>query len=309
MFFCKRSSKGMTLLDANLQSTCDFRQRPVMVQLQGRNSVTQLAFEEIPEHFVQDRRNHYWINGGAEWHDPRSERKEGCVALGKWQDEHHPSCLVVHEIDLAHSRSGQQEQFRFLGSGHYRDAIMFREYDGNMRALKTYRYTSTRGFDERIWDKHRRDALATEQMTDSPHVINIYGYCTNAAVVDFSDKGSLERVFRSKPSKAELLQVAHDVACAVRDAHHFDDKGRATIAHCDIKLDQFLLVNGVYQLNDFNRAKFLSWDPERNEQCGFTFELNQGNVRTTNMLHDSCMSRISHCFRCVWYPVASTRGI
>jgi hypothetical protein len=40
-----------------------------MVQLQGRNSITQLALEEIPEHFVQDRRNRYWINGGAEWHD------------------------------------------------------------------------------------------------------------------------------------------------------------------------------------------------------------------------------------------------
>jgi serine/threonine protein kinase len=80
------------------------------------------------------------------------------------------------------------------------------------------------------------------------------------------------------PSKEELLKVAHDVACGVRDAHNFDHRERATIAHCDLSPDQFLLVDGVYKLNDFNRAKFLSWDPERDEQCGFTFELNQGNV-------------------------------
>jgi serine/threonine protein kinase len=198
---------------------------------------------------------------------------------------------------------------------------MFREYDGTMRALKMKRFESSRDFDERVWDKHRRDALALEQMTNSPYIINIYGYCVNSVIVDYSDKGSLYRVFRSEPSKEELLKVAHDVACAVRDANHFDNRERATIAHTDINPDQFLLVDGVYKLNDFNRAKFLSWDPERDEQCGFTFELNQGNVSADvlralygarDMLLNGAVhyqERFSHIFHCFSYLVASTRGV
>lgn len=259
------------------ESTCNFRQRPLMVQLLGRANITQLTLKDTPELFIEDRRNHYWIDGGVEWHYPRSERKQGCVALGKWQDEHHPSCLVVHEIDLL------QKQFRLLGSGYYRSGFMFQEYDGTKRALKMKRYKSKLDFNERLWDKHRRDALALEQMSNSPYVMNIYGYCMNSVIVDYSDKRSLYHIFDSELSKEELLKVAHDVACAVRDAHNFDERERATIVHADISPDQFLLVDGIYKLNDFNRGKFLSWDPERDEQCGISYELNGGNV-SANMV-------------------------
>jgi hypothetical protein len=155
---------------------------------------------------------------------------------------------------------------------------MFQEYDGTKRALKMKSYESERGFYERIWDKHQRDALVLEQTSNSPYIMNIYGYCMNLIIVDYSDKCSLYHIFDSEPSKEELLKVAHDVACGVRDAHHFDERDRATVVNADIGPDQFLMIDGVYKLNDFNRGKFLSWDPERDRQCGVTYELNKGNV-------------------------------
>jgi hypothetical protein len=38
----------------------------------------------------------------------------------------------------------------------------------------------------------------------------------------------------------------------------------------DIKANQFILINGTYQINDFNMCEFLKWDPEEEEYCPFT---------------------------------------
>ena len=48
-----------------------------------------------------------------------------------------------------------------------------------------------------------------------------------------------------------------------------DSQGRATIAHMDIKANQFILINGTYKINDFNMCEFLKWDPEAEEYCEF----------------------------------------
>jgi serine/threonine protein kinase len=63
---------------------------------------------------------------------------------------------------------------------------------------------------------------------------------------------------------------------SIHDAHHFDDRGRATMAHTDIKPDQFLYQDGYYRLTDFNRVRFLSWNEEDNTECGFRVQKNGG---------------------------------
>ena len=76
-----------------------------MVQVRGNiMNITQLTLMENTERFIKDRQNQYWMDGGMEWYHQWSEWKQGCVALGKWHDEHHPLCRVVHEIDLLQSR-------------------------------------------------------------------------------------------------------------------------------------------------------------------------------------------------------------
>jgi len=55
----------------------------------------------------------------------------------------------------------------------------------------------------------------------------------------------------------EVLKVAVDVASGVAEAHLFVD-GMATLAHADLKPEQFLLADGVYKINDFNCCRFLT---------------------------------------------------
>ena len=266
-----------------------FRQRPIMLHMDGENVTRLNHFVENPTHLVTDRRNHYWLDHGATWYDSLSKRREGCVPMGEWQDSHHPSCLLFHELDLNNFMRGGEEQLRLVHAGYYREVWMSRDTDGTKLALKTLRYKGGRDFDPRGIDKHRRDAVAMEQLSSSPHIVDIYGHCMNSALVEYAEQGLDDLFDESKPSKKERLKIAHDVSTALADAHNMDSKGRATIAHTDIKPDQFLLINGTYKLNDFNRAHFLSWDTERNEHCGHTVSLNEGIVSTMQCLVCVCV--------------------
>jgi len=112
-------------------------------------------------------------------------------------------------------------------------------------------------------------------------IVNIYGHCSNSALFDFCGGGNLFQIFESKPSSIELLRVAFEVTASVADAHNFDSMGRPTIAHTDIKPDQWLLgPDGHYRLNDFNRARFLGWDQEENVTCPFRVGKNPGIWRS-----------------------------
>lgn len=51
------------------------------------------------------------------------------------------------------------------------------------------------------------------------------------------------------------------------DFHSIDEEGRATIVHNDIKPNQFISINGVYKLNDFNKSMFLKYDKDTGISC------------------------------------------
>ena len=263
-----KKESGLTLIE----------QRSLMVQMLQNNTVTRL--ELVWDLEPQGRQNKYWRNRGAKWHEPRSRPKEGCVPLAVWQDDQHPTCNMFHEIPLYElDHSDEYELARLMSNGAYRDVWGIREFDGTRRVLKTLRYLKKRQFDQRNFDRHRRDAVASEQLSASPYIANIFGYCANSALYDYSTGGDLYDIRDSNFSKNELLIIAHDIAASIADAHHYDSKERATIVHADIKPNQFLNINGKYQLSDFNRCRFLSWNSEREEYCGFTVGKNGGKVR------------------------------
>ena len=278
----------------------DSGQRPIMLQMHSA-SVIRLALQASPTRFIQDRRNHYWQDNGVtrhEWGRESYALEEGCEILGDWQEEHNPSCNKIHEIDMTeffyrdtvlttdkflvqsttHHRSRQT--LRYVSTGGFRSVWMLSEYDGTTRALKTLRYSKERSFDERTFERHRVDAVAMEQLTASPYVADIYGYCANSALVDYSSHGDLDSIFiRGKPTKEELFKIALDAASAVADMHHFNSDGRATMAHKDISPDQWILIDGVYKLNDFNLCRFLTWNPEQKQYCGYSYGYSEGEVR------------------------------
>lgn len=215
---------------------------------------------------------------------PIERVKKGCTLMGDWQESHHPTCSFFHEIDMNQplvephiGRSGD-EQIRLVNNGAYRDVWMFRDWDGTQRALKTLRYQKKREFEPRNYERHRKDAVAVEALSGSPYIAGMFGYCGNSAFAEYSTGGDLYDLIDTEPSDIERLRVAYIVAASIADAHHLDSQGRATIAHTDIKPNQWIIIDGEYKLNDFNRARLLTWDKEENKHCGFHVERNAGMV-------------------------------
>lgn len=195
-------------------------------------------------------------------------KKERCVHSSSWHSTHHPSCNALHELDLP------QTTIKFLASGSYRHVWSFPEYNGDIRVLKTLHYKQE--FDSRNFDRHRRDAVTMERLSSSNHIVDIHGYCSNSALVDYTRNGDLTWLHRqeeTRPSQQDLLQIAHDVTAAIADLHD------AGIVHADIKPNQFLNVEGKYKLNDFNRAHFIKQNVDTNETCGYAEANNVGAVR------------------------------
>jgi len=247
------------------------------------------------------RRNEYWDNKRVSYLSMPDDlrTRPTCEYESDWQFSYHPSCNSLHETALNDLGNGD---IKLVNNGAFRDVWRIREFDGAYRVMKTLRLIEKRKFDQRNFDRHRRDALAFEQLKQSPYVVDIYGHCGNSAVFDYCDGGDLYKLhfpngFDSrtgeslegeeidssvdKPSSKKILEVAIIVAKSVADAHNFDDKGRPTIAHTDIKPDQWIMgSDGKYRLNDFNRGRFLSWDMKRNEVCPFTVGKNPGLWRS-----------------------------
>lgn len=55
-------------------------------------------------------------------------------------------------------------------------------------------------------------------------------------------------------STFDALKAARDISAGIAAAHTFDGE-YATLAHADITPGQFILINGNYRLNDFNRCR------------------------------------------------------
>ena len=160
--------------------------------------------------------------------------------------------------------------------------------------LKTIRYEHE--YDERNFDRHRRDAVAMERLTSSKYVVDIYAFCGNSGLFQYADGGSLEDYIYddedeegggglSQWNSKHKLMIAHQLASGLSDVHNFANKdGIAAIAHTDITAGQFVFIGdghskGIFKLNDFNRCRFLLWNEKENKPCGFYVGSNPGSVR------------------------------
>ena len=208
---------------------------------------------------------------------------------------HHTILLAMPFMSLIYHKRQQNSS----ASGSYRHVWSFPEYNGDIRVLKTLHYKQD--FDSRNFERHRRDAVTMERLSFSNHIVDIHGYCSNSALVDYTRNGDLTWLHRQEPrpntSKQDLLQIAHDVTAAIADLHE------AGIVHADIKPNQFLNFEGKYKLNDFNRAHFVKRNVVTNETCGFTETHNVGAVRIASFVQvciagNDVTCTYSHFFSC-----------
>jgi len=210
-----------------------------------------------------------------------------------WQKTSFPHCNGVHES------FGQGDPAPFLiNNGGWVDIFAIMEWDGSMKVLKTKRYRHD--FTDRNFDRYRRDALAMERLTSAPNVLNIYGFCGVTAVVDYADGGDIENYVNdlldkydnemglkdreSSPEYEQIqvkkLRIATQVLTSIATMHNFDKEGQASISHTDISPYQFIaLGDGKFVLNDFNRARWITWNKRDDVPCGFRVANNPGKWR------------------------------
>jgi hypothetical protein len=205
-----------------------------------------------------------------------------CKAMHDWQKQVFPACNTVHEIDMSQTNADDGLEIRLVGHGGFRDVWMVQDADGVKRVLKTL--VQSKDFTHREYDRHRRDATTMSLLTSSKRIPNIYGYCTNSGIFDFAPGGSLEdHIFRQKEkwSSKQKLLYSWQAAAALADVHTLGMKNdHAAVAHTDITTDQFLWMDGMYKLNDFNRARYLRWNYWIKSPCKFYVGKNPGRHRS-----------------------------
>ena len=251
--------------------------------------------------------------------------KDDCERLYEWQLTSYPSCNIILEQDMtdlgwslppslsssSNNNDNVEEivKVKILGNGYFRDVWKLTHVDdttqqqqrqqrhGPSYVLKTMRYFHS--FSERNYDRHRRDAVATERLTASEHVVDIYAFCGNSGVFQYADGGDLEENVWNNDDEdeksgsddgdvavddghnlikvwnsTEKLLVAYQLAAGVADVH------RLNIAHADISHGQFVYVSeeGRFRLNDFNRCRFIRWNKKLQDFCPFKVGSNPGEV-------------------------------
>lgn len=247
------------------------------------HTVAPLASED----FIEGLKDSYEYGDIA---DPL-ETKE-CKAQYDWQLHSFPSCNHLHERELQSSivQPETGHPLVWVASGYWRDVWIMPDtaYDDPL-VLKTIRYTHD--YTERNYDRHRRDALAMERLTDHPYILDIYAFCGNSGVFEFAGGGDIGQLMfpedstdderqqvvkANSVSKLERLHIAVQVAMGLAAVHNSDKEGRSAIAHTDISPGQFVRVNGRFKLNDFNRARFLRTNVTDGSLCPFHVGKNPG---------------------------------
>jgi len=225
-----------------------------------------------------------------------------CEPQYRWQTSVYPTCNLVHEFaDLTKlsypspppfSPGRDREWGRLIANGFWRDVfILYEEVTDQYRVTKSLRYGHE--LTDRNYDRNRRDAMALERLTASHLVVNIFGYCSATGVFEYSDGGDIYAALlpsddndekneakKKKLSSLEKLQIATQSAMGLAEVHNIDKEGQASIAHTDISPDQFILIDGLYRINDFNRARFISKNRTSGENCPYFVGKNPGKFRS-----------------------------
>jgi len=244
-----------------------------MVQLVGEEDYSQVQFlSQMKFNWGLLKKIH--DNGHKHSHGHEPFEEGSCKAMHQWQLEAYPTCNKLHETDM--------NKLRHVGQGGFRDVWAMKEWNGITIAVKTL--GDRKKYTYREYDRHRRDAVAMSLLTSSKHIPNIYGYCTNSGMFDFSPDGSMDdHIFEQKKqwTKRQELQFSWQVTAALADVHGIGmRKDSSSISHTDISVDQFLWLDGMYKLNDFNRARFIRWDVRKNKPCTFYIPKSPGRNRS-----------------------------
>lgn len=113
------------------------------------------------------------------------------------------------------------------------------------------------------------DTISMERLSASPYALDIYGNCAISQLTQLAEHSLFAHILHerrqlllagntttSRMTPEEQLSIAHHVASGIADMHH------AGIAHNDLSIHQFLFVEGIYKISDFDFASFVKTNKE-----------------------------------------------
>lgn len=200
----------------------------------------------------------------------------------KWSYEIHPTCQHFHELGLERPRESTGFDLRYLGRGYFRTTwLLEASYHHSQEefVLKLLKYNERRDFNQYTYFSIQAEALSMERTTASSRTSNIYGHCGVSIFVErglpiahaiLPEYEFLDRAVdqpRNRLDPPQKLSLAIHMAEGLAELH---GNSRGVVVNDDIQLEQWLLGrDGSVKLNDFNNAKFLQWNPQRQEYCTF----------------------------------------
>ena len=214
------------------------------------------------------------------WYEPNAAKYlegiydlQSCQPMHEWQLQSYPNCNSFHELDLT--------KLRYITSGTRRSAFELREVVNgheNQFVYKSVMYNNGKAFNEKRVEVQRVDALVLEKTHSSKFIPDIHGYCSIGILMDFTPEGSLYDYVKgarlaggSTLPPVDRLRIAIHIVAGVADLHSIDGSSIPSFYHDDIDWHQYLYVDGIFMLNDFNYAKPIYVKKEKNtEICRLT---------------------------------------
>jgi hypothetical protein len=188
------------------------------------------------------------------------------------------------------------------------------------------------GFDPDKYDMAVKDSLALERLTSSPYAVDIYASCAVSQLVEYSKGGNIHDLLKrsrldervgdgpkvdekkesllihfANPAEYKRhqlttpltkLKIAYQVATAVADMHALEDHpdGLPSMVHNDLCCHQFMFVDGIYKLGDFDWVTF-----QTQRSLGKASSTSNGQIHASHesprkqQTHDEEVSRQDVC--------------
>ena len=135
-----------------------------------------------------------------------------------------------------------------------------------------------------------KDAMAMERLTASPYVADIYSACGLSQIVEYSEGGNIHDLIKiarlsgeDTMSSIDKLKICVQIAAAVADMHSFEKDDIPSLSHNDLCCHQFILVDGIYKLNDFHLSKYLKVNATSHDMCRAPIPGYAGNVSLSHV--------------------------
>jgi hypothetical protein len=173
--------------------------------------------------------------------------------------------------------------FLDFSSGTPQDVFVFRREGSVSEEFVMKQMRLKRALSARNISDVRKEAVILEHLSSSPHVVDIYGHCGTAILVEHMARdlhaiilgqgidsqkrlaSSIDGAPKTNFTVSEKFRITLEMAEALADLHGFEG---GPISNAGTHIDQWMMaLDGSIKLYEFNSVFELKWDDEKQKYC------------------------------------------